>query len=80
MASWGVPLQIKALDELGMWHPDKFALDDWRPELMAQDEPPAPPSEQHLQRLSAPGWPLAQGLLLVALGATMGAAGVILAT
>lgn len=78
------PNKTASLNELGMWHPDLFELEDWRPDLMVADpqQMPAPGSlhEAHLQQLPPPSLLLVQALLFVVLGTCVGAAVVLLVT
>ncbi|KAL4441508.1 hypothetical protein ABPG77_002012 [Micractinium sp. CCAP 211/92] len=75
------------LEKLGMWHPEKFQLDDWREDLMEPNTQPAPPvapvgslHDTWLQQVPAPSLLLVRALLFIVLGTGVGAAVVLLAT
>ncbi|KAL4441509.1 hypothetical protein ABPG77_002013 [Micractinium sp. CCAP 211/92] len=85
----GLSYEEKAveLEKLGMWHPEKFQLDDWREDLMEPDTQPARPvapvgslHNTRLQQAQAPSLLLVRALLFIVLGTDVGAAVVLLAT
>ncbi len=79
--------QAVELEKLGMWHPEKFQLDDWREDLMEPDTQPARPvapagslHDARLQQVPAPSLLLVRALLFIVLGTGVGAAVVLLVT